>query len=317
VGSTSPSTAQMYVRGAESEERKAAAAASKLAAVIEKLARNSSDQNSKRRSLGAAEKSEREAVERDEKRRLDTARRSQAASDRATDQRRRQEMDHAKALSRMASPTMRHVYVREPEPERLRVLYLTASPDVGNPLRTDAEVNNVLKALRGAKHRDQVELHLRPAATSQDLMDGINDVRPHVIHFSGHGDGQGLLFDNASLDAPEGRQIPFELLTRLLDATDTPPALLVLNACETLAGSDSLLEVTPVVVAMADSVGDMAAGVFATHFYAGIASAQSVGAALRQAQVSMELALLEDAVAPQCVARAGIDVDQFILVKPH
>ena len=77
-----------------------------------------------------------------------------------------------------------------------------------------------------------------------------------------------------------------------------------------------MLEVAPVVVAMADSVGDMAAGVFATQFYAGIASAQSVGAALRQAKAIMEAALLDDADLPKYVARADVDIDKLILVRP-
>jgi hypothetical protein len=315
ANSSSPSTAQMHLRSAQSEDKKAAVAADKLASVSDKLARNGADQTNKQRSLTAAEKSEREAIERAEKRQRDKQKSDQAAADRTAEQRRRKEKDHARELARLSQSTVRHVYVREPEPEKLRVLYLTASPEPDSPLRTDAEVNNVLKALRGAKHRDLIELHLRPAATPQDLMDGINDVRPHVIHFSGHGGGQGLLFDNASLDQPEGREISFDLLARFLGATDTPPSLLVLNACDTLDGSDLLLEVAPIVIAMADSVGDMAAGVFATQFYAGIASAQSVGAALRQAKAIMESALLDHADLPQHVARADVDIDKLVLVR--
>ena len=316
ASTSSLSTAQMHLRSAESEDKKAATAADKLAAVSDKLAKNGADQTSKQRSLAAAEKTEREAAERAEKRRRDKEKSDQAAADRAAEQRRRKEKDHAKEVARLSRPTVRHVYVREPEPEKLRVLYLTASPELDSPLRTDAEVNNVLKALRGAKHRDLIKLHLRPAATPQDLMDGINDVRPHVIHFSGHGGGRGLLFDNGSLEEPEGRTMPFDLLARFLGATDTPPTLIVLNACDTLDGSELLLEVAPVVIAMADSVGDMAAGVFATQFYAGIASAQSIGAALRQAKAIMEAALLDDADLPQHVAREDTDVDGVVLVRP-
>jgi len=311
----SSSTAQMHLRSAGQEDKKAAAASEKLAAASDKLARNAADQTSKQRSLAAAEKSEREAVNRAVKREADKQRREQVAADRTAEQRRRTEKSHAREVARLSQTTVRHIYVREPEPEKLRVLYLTASPELVSPLRTDAEVNNVLVALRGAKHRELIELHLRPAARPQDLMDGINDLRPHVVHFSGHGGGRGLLFDNASLDAPEGTEVSFDLLARLLGATDTPPKLIVLNACETLDGADLLLEVAPVVVAMLDSVGDMAAGVFATQFYAAIASAQSVGAALRQAKAMMAAALLDDANLPQHVARADVDVDKLVMVR--
>lgn len=316
TSTTSLSTAQSHLRSAESEDKKAATAAGKLADASDKLARNGAAQVSKQTSLASAEKFERDAAERAEKRRRDQEKSAQAATDRAADQRRRKEKDHAREVARLSRPIVRHIYVREPEPEKLRVLYLTTNPETASPLRTDAEVNNVLKALRGAKHRDAIELHLRPAATPQDLLDGINDVRPHVIHFSGHGGSRGLLFDNASVDAPEGQDMTFDLLAKFLGATDTPPTLLVLNACDTLDGADLLLEVVPIVVAMADSVADMAAGVFATQFYASIASAQSVGAALRGAKAIMESALLDDADLPQHVARADTDIDTVVLVCP-
>jgi len=47
--------------------------------------------------------------------------------------------------------------------------------------------------------------------------------------------------DNGSVDTPEGQELDFELLAKLLAATTTPPTLLVLNACETLGGADLLL----------------------------------------------------------------------------
>ncbi len=212
---------------------------------------------------------------------------------------------------------MHHVFVRLPEPEKLRVLYLTADPDPERPLRTDAEVNNVLKALRGARHRDLIDLQQRPAATPQDIMDGVNDLRPHVIHFSGHGGGQGLSFDTASLEEPHTSNLSFDVLARVIGATDTPPTLVVLNACDTLDGAELLLEVAPVVIAMADEVGDITAGLFASQFYAAIASAQSVGSALRQAKAMMAANFLEHADLPQHLSRAGVDIDTLILVRPE
>lgn len=44
----------------------------------------------------------------------------------------------------------------------------------------------------------------------------------------------------------------FDLLGKLLEATEFPPPLVVLNSCESLAGADSLLQTVPTVVAMSD-----------------------------------------------------------------
>ncbi|MEJ5083259.1 MULTISPECIES: hypothetical protein [unclassified Ochrobactrum] len=88
-----------------------------------------------------------------------------------------------------------------PKPEPLRVLYLTTNPEMlsGGALRTDAEVRNVQNELRGTRYRDSVVVSHLPAATFEDMLNGMNDIRPHVVHFSGHGGGSGVLFDNGKL----------------------------------------------------------------------------------------------------------------------
>jgi hypothetical protein len=116
---------------------------------------------------------------------------------------------------------------------------LVTDPDTN--LRVDAEVRQVREAVKKSLHRDLVDIDHRPAATPEDLLEGINEVRPHVVHFSGHGGGAAVLFDDGQVDNPQGRTVPFDLLARALVATDTPPTLLVLNACDTIDGADALL----------------------------------------------------------------------------
>ncbi len=225
---------------------------------------------------------------------------------------------------------VRYVEVQPPKFEPLRVLYLTANPEaiettithadgrveeIGVYLRVDLEVRKVKEALRGSRYRDLVTVEHLPAATSMDLLNGLNDVRPHVVHFSGHASSLGLLMENDA-GTPEGDDLEFDPLARLLGATDEPPRLLVLNACQSLAGAEPLLRTVPTVVAMADSIEDASAVVFATRFYAAIASAQSVASALEQAKVAMEAASLDDADLPHARARADVDLSTLVLVKP-
>jgi hypothetical protein len=115
-----------------------------------------------------------------------------------------------------------------------------------------------------------------PAATPEDLLDGLNDVRPHVVHLSSHAGVETVVFDNASIESPAGREVTFDLLAKALGATGDLPVLLVLNGCDTLDGAEVLLESTPVIIAMATKITDLAASVFAARFYAAIASAQPI-----------------------------------------
>lgn len=185
----------------------------------------------------------------------------------------------------------------------------------GEPAVVDAEVNNVLKVLRGAKYRDLVDLQHRPAATVEDLLNGLNDHRPHVVHFSGHAGG-GLLFDNTSLIDAGEQLVGYKAVARLLSATDHPPTLVVLNACETLEGAEGILEAAPMVIAMSDTVGDASAAVFATRFYGAIAAAQPVGAAVDQARAMIAIALPDEPDLITVCAVKDVDPDEVRLVKP-
>lgn len=112
-----------------------------------------------------------------------------------------------------------------------------------------------------------------------------------------------------------GDELDFDLLGRLLGATDDPPRLVVLNACESLAGADDLLQTVPTVVAMSNSIDDASAVVFAARFYSAIASAQSVSSALDQSKVAMEAASLGDSELPEARARDDVDLSTLVLVQ--
>jgi hypothetical protein len=251
-----------------------------------------------------------------EQQRLRKEKAAQASRDRADVRRRQTEKDHAREVARLSRPAVHHVFLRDPEPERLRVLYLTSSPGKEAPLRVDAEVNNVLKALRSAKHRDLVDLQQRPPAGPQDLIDAINDHRPHVIHFSGHGAATGLLFDTNDLEPTDGQFVDFEPLADLVKATSFPPTLIVLNACNSEGGAETLLEAAPVIISMSDTVGDMSAGLFAMHFYAAIGGAQSIGNAVAQAKTMIAIALPDTPDLIVVSVREGYDAHDIQLVKP-
>lgn len=294
--SKSSSSASSYRRQGESSAKKAAELEKRASDVKKKLSRLASEIARKQKSLSDAEEAGRQ-------KHLKEAERE-----------RRVETNHVRKIAAMRKAAL----IAPPKPEPLRVLYMTTNPEVftDGVLRTDAEIRNVQNELRGTRYRDRVHISHLPAATYEDMLQGMNDKRPHVIHFSGHGGGAGILFDNGSVDNPEGVGMEFDKLGKFLSATDDPPRLLVLNACDTLNGAEVLLDAVPVVVAMSDSITDMAAAMFATKFYSAIASAQSVGSALKQAKAILSLLASAEDHLPQCIAREGVDVGSLILVTP-
>lgn len=278
-----------------SEDTKVAGFASKIADRIRKL--NTAETNLARERQAATRKEEQ-----------------------STQRRRREELDHAKRVARLSRPVVRHVHeiqqVPAPKTEELRLLYLTSNP--GMNLRVDAEVGRVQRAVCGTLHRDYVEIELRPAATPQDLLDGLNDLRPHVVHFSGHGGDGAVVMDNGDVAEPQEWEVSIDRLDRSLGAVDRPPVLLVLNACDTVDGiSDEVLSAVPLVIAMADSVLDEAAALFATQFYSAVASGQSVNNAYKQGVLAVEMGGLDDeSWMIKLLNRDDVDPADVVLVRP-
>lgn len=256
----------------------------------------------------------------------------QRAQEREVKARQQKEKEHAREMVRIQRPLqeVRYIQVQPPQPESLRVLYLTANPQSvetvikhsdgsvemnGVWLRVEQEVRQVKQQLRAAKFREQVTVEHLPAATASDLIDGLNDHRPHLVHFSGHASAWGVLLENDE-GSQKGANIDFHLLARVLGATDSPPQLVVLNACESLEGADILLQTVPAVIGMSESITDLAATLFAAKFYAAIASAQSVATAVEQAKASMQLAGLADYELPEIRTREGVNPTDLLLVTP-
>jgi CHAT domain len=219
------------------------------------------------------------------------------------------------ALQEMSAPILRKVKKESRSGRKLRVLYLLANPFAQGALRTDAEFRHVLEEVRGSKYRDKIDLIISPAADAKSMLKGINDFRPQVVHFSGHG-GQGSIWlDDGRVHGSVGGPMKFDLLAETLQATDAPPKLLVLNACDTLEGAKALLDAVEIVVAMSANISDVAAATFAAQFYAAIASAQPTAKAFQQGKIALKAASLSDAHLPTLIHGKSVDPNKQKLIQ--
>lgn len=193
--------------------------------------------------------------------------------------------------------------------KHLTVLYLTASPDPDSPLQVDMEVKKVQEKIKSSRFRDNVTVEYRPAADLNSLIEGLNDHRPQIVHFSGHGNEGGIATDG------EGsvKELSFELFANALKATDEPPQIIILNSCKSSAAKKALLPVADLIITMQTSVSDAAATVFAQYFYAAIASGQSVKSAFEQGKVNVENISISEGDTPELQHTSQINPAKMIL----
>lgn len=225
----------------------------------------------------------------------------------------------AKSVSTKRNPVTRVVSVRTVARSALRhrkqlhVLYSTASPDANRPLRVDAEMRQVQEAVRGSRLRDNIVLNYRPAANLKSILDGLNDLAPGIVHFSGHGNSSGIAVDHAKVKRPSGKVVTFDLLAKAVAAVDAPPQVIVLNSCHSIGAKSAFIPPAQAIIAMGNSISDLAATAFAAQFYAAVAAGQSLKSAFDQGVIAIEAVSLNEAKTPQLILADGVNAKKFVL----
>jgi hypothetical protein len=191
----------------------------------------------------------------------------------------------------------------------LRVLVAVASPQGQPALDVEAEIAAVRAALAPAEAEGLAQVETLPHARVMALRGALRDLRPHILHFAGHGavgpDGGALVLEDEAGDAVllSARQLRI-----LFQRSGADVRLAVLNACLTARGEPveaaaldarrrALLGVGPAlvraglgaVVAMQFSLNDASARLFARDFYDTVARLEPVDLAVSRAREALAL----------------------------
>ena len=217
---TSTSTRSSKLREAERKDKEAETAGKEASRWQTRAAGYAKEEGALQTKLSRAEQSEADVAERRRKSEQQRADRRAAAE--------RAQLESRIVGAEVAVTTaLRHLPA--PKPEKLRVLMLGASSE--GDLRVGREQKRIRAAVESALHRDQIELDVRPAATTADLLDGITKFRPHVVHFSGHSNDDLIVFEDETDEPHEGVIVTAQAFARAIRATDDPPLLVLLNSC--------------------------------------------------------------------------------------
>ena len=201
--------------------------------------------------------------------------------------------------------------------KKLVVLYMLANPDPGpdtsTHIRPEAEARMVQEAVRGSRFRDNIDIQLRVASDLTTILNGLNDLLPQIVHFSGHSNSKCLAVDTGAVDAPAKQALSYGLFASALNATDHKPTVVVLNSCLSAVARKETLKSTKALIGMTDSISDIAAAAFAQQFYAALASKQSLESSFKQGVIAVEAVSLTEKSIPQLFLQDNIDASKLVL----
>lgn len=197
--------------------------------------------------------------------------------------------------------------------EKAKILFFSANPAGAPALRLDEEIRSITQKVRAAEYRDRFEFVIAGAARPDDFLQAMNEHRPRVVHFSGHGSNTDELIvcDDSGNPKPVGK----DALVALFESTASEVQVVLLNACHSRSQAEAIVSIVPCAIGMKDTISDEAAAVFAASFYRAIAFGFSVKHAFMQGIAALKLeGLIEDDV-PELIARSDIDPSKVFVVN--
>lgn len=206
-------------------------------------------------------------------------------------------------------------------PMKIKVLFLAANPlemisPASPPLQLDEELRAIQRKIRESEYRDAVELIPWLAVRTDDLLQALNEHKPHIVHFSGHGDTNGdLIFQMA--DGSSQRVSKAAIAATMKTLTDADNLrLIIFNSCFSEAQAVAVTEHIGCAIGMNDAIGDEAARLFAAQFYSAIGFGRSVQTAFDQAKARLMLEGIGEEDTPEMHTHSEADPASIILVRP-
>jgi CHAT domain-containing protein len=111
----------------------------------------------------------------------------------------------------------------------IKILFLASNPDNTSALKLDEEMRSITNKIRASDYRDVLALTSLWAVRPDDLLQALNEHKPQIVHFSGHGSSEGeivLMDDNRNV-----KPVSTAALKMLFTTLKDNIRVVILNAC--------------------------------------------------------------------------------------
>ena len=192
---------------------------------------------------------------------------------------------------------------------KIKILFLAANPAFTPPLKIDEEIRMIEGKIRAAKYRDSMELVSARAVRPDDLMQTLLEHKPHIVHFSGHGESTGEL--NFLDESGNPKPVSPKAIQTLFSALKDNIRVVVFNACYTKKQAQATIKVIDCVIGMNTYISDQTAAVFASSFYRALGFGLSVKEAFDLGKAALQIEGMQGENTPELLIKDGVDLSNF------
>ncbi|KAL8720129.1 MAG: hypothetical protein Q9225_002974 [Loekoesia sp. 1 TL-2023] len=153
------------------------------------------------------------------------------------------------------------------------ILLVLADPRNEKRLALLDEMQRLTESLAATAFRDTFQLQVLANARPDNFAVSLSRMRPTIVHFSGHGSSDGLLFSDQSGQSVS--VLPDRLASLLTLARRDGLKAVVMNACYTAEQAKMISTAVQDVVVMDGQLSDAAAIQFSANFYAQLGNGRS------------------------------------------
>jgi hypothetical protein len=194
----------------------------------------------------------------------------------------------------------------------IKILFFAANPAGTSMLQLDEEVRCIGDSIRRSQGRDEIDLKSSWAVRPDDLLQVLNEYRPQIVHFSGHGSKD----DNLILVQDDGKAKPVgtDAIKFLFKTLKDDIRVVLFNACFSRAHAEATTEIIDCAIGMKKAIGDAAAIKFASAFYRALGFGRSVTNAFDQGKAALMLDGIKEEETPELFSRAGVNPVDVVLL---
>lgn len=199
-------------------------------------------------------------------------------------------------------------------PEQITVLFFASDLGV-DKLALDEEARSIGEKLRASEYRDAVSFQTRWAVRPGDILQAINELRPTVVHFSGHGTPADALVLQDDHGNP--KHVSKEGIVSAIAVGSESVKLVFFNTCFSYNQAQACVENVDAAIGMTRAIGDQGACVFASQFYSAIGFGHSISKAFKQAKAALMMEDLTQGDIPELHLKEGLTEEELTLVRPR